>query len=30
MFVPKPVEPNELITVIAHLAEHSTTRLAAA
>jgi CheY-like chemotaxis protein len=23
MFVPKPVEPNELITAVAHLAEHS-------
>jgi hypothetical protein len=30
MFVPKPVEPNELITVIAHLAEPRTTKLAAA
>ncbi len=27
MFVAKPVEPNELITVIAHLAEPNTTRL---
>jgi len=30
MFVAKPVEPNELITVIAHLAERNTTRLALA